>query len=147
MNEQLDDKDFAIIEELKKDSKLSEQKVAKKTGIPMTTVHNRIAKLRSSGVIEKFTIRLDYAKIGKPIAAFVLVKAINQADQKALLGQVSKIPNVYEVAMITGEFDILFKARVASMEELQDVVVGGLRKQKTVGETQTMVCYELFEKV
>ncbi len=147
MGERLDEKDFAIIEQLKKDSKFSEQKIARKTGIPMTTVHNRIVKLRASGVIENFTIRLDYAKIGKPIVAFVLLKATSQADQKELLGQISKIASVYEVAMVTGAFDILFKARVASMDELKNIVVGNLRKQKNVGETETMVCYELVEKV
>jgi len=147
MTEQPDEKSLAIIEELKKNSKLSEQKIARKTGIPMTTVHNRIAKLRASGVIENFTIRLDYAKIGKPIVAFVLLKATNQADQKELLGQISKLPCVCETAMITGAFDIIFKARAASMDELKNIVVGNLRKQKNVGETETMVCYELVEKV
>ncbi len=147
MNEQPDEKDLAIIEQLKRNSKLSEQKIARKTGIPMTTVHNRIVKLRKSGVIENFTIKLDYAKLGKPIIAFVLLKAINQADQKELLSQISKIPNVYEAAMVTGEFDILFKARVASMDELKNIVVGGLRTQKNIGESETMVCYELIERV
>ena len=147
MNEQPDEKDLAIIEQLKKNSKLSEQKIARKTGIPMTTVHNRIAKLRKSGVIENFTIRLNYAKLGKPIIAFVLLKAINQADQKALLDQISKIPDVYEAAMVTGEFDILFKARVASMDELKNIVVGSLRTQKNIGESETMVCYELIERI
>ncbi|MFA6489083.1 MAG: Lrp/AsnC family transcriptional regulator [Candidatus Micrarchaeia archaeon] len=142
----LDEKDFAIIDELKKDSKLSEQKIAKRTGIPMTTVHNRIVNLRKEGVIEGFTIRLNYAKIGKPITAFALLKATNQADQKKLLEQISKIPDVYEAAMVTGEFDIIFKARAGSMDELKNIIVGNLRKQKNVGETETMVCYELVEK-
>ncbi|MEM4348671.1 MAG: Lrp/AsnC family transcriptional regulator [Candidatus Anstonellaceae archaeon] len=146
MEYKLDERDIAILEELKKNSKLSEQKIAKKTGIPMTTVHNRIKKLQIEGIIEGYGIRLNYAKIGKPIVAFVLVKAINQADQKQLLEQIINIPCVFEAAMITGEFDILFKARVGSMDELKKVVVETLRKQKNVGETQTMVCYEISEK-
>lgn len=146
MNEKLDDKDLTIIDELKKNAKLSEQKLARKTGIPMTTVHNRIKKLREEGIIETYTLRLNYAKLGKPITAFVLLKAVEGADQKELLVQISKIPAVYEVAMVTGEFDLLFKARVASMEELNKIVVQGLRRQKNVGETVTMVCYEIMEK-
>ncbi|MFH1221863.1 MAG: Lrp/AsnC family transcriptional regulator [Candidatus Micrarchaeota archaeon] len=147
MNEIPDEKDFAIMDELKKNSRLSEQKLAKKTGIAMTTVHNRIKKLREAGIVEAYTIRLNYAKLGKPLTAFVLLKAIHEADQKQLLDYISKIPGVYEVAMITGEFDLLFKARVASMEELNKIVVQGLRRQKTVGETKTMICYDIIEKV
>ncbi|MBN2121701.1 Lrp/AsnC family transcriptional regulator [Candidatus Micrarchaeota archaeon] len=144
MNEP-DEKDLLVIDELKRNSRLSEQKIARKTGIPMTTVHNRIKKLRESRTIEGYTIKLDYAKLGKPISAFVLVKA-SHADQKELLRKIAGLPGVYEAAMITGEFDILFKARASSMEELNGLIVQNLRKQKTIAETRTMVCYELIEK-
>jgi Lrp/AsnC family leucine-responsive transcriptional regulator len=147
MNEMLDEKDFAIIDELKKNSKLSEQKIARKTGIPMTTVHNRIKKLRASDIIEAFTIRLNYKRMNLPIVAYVLVKALPGADQKVLLSKIAKLPNVYQAAMITGEFDILFMARVGSMEELNSIVVQKLRKMKFVGETRTMISYEIIEKI
>ena len=144
---EIDNISWAILDELKKNSKLSEQKISRKTGIPMTTVHNRIKKLRELGIIETYTLRLNYSKLGRPITAFVLLKTIHGADQKELLMQISKIPNVYEVAMVTGEFDLLFKARIASLEELNKIVVQGLRKQKNVGETVTMVCYEIVERI
>lgn len=147
MDEIHDEKDFAIIEELRKNSHLSEQKIAKKTGIPMTTVHNRVRKLREAGVIEAYTIRLNYAKIGRPVTAYVQLKCIQGADQRDLLLQIAKIPHVQEAAMVTGEFDLMFKARVESMEELNKIVVQGLRKQKNVGETRTMISYETIEKL
>lgn len=146
MTDALDGKDFLILEQLRKDAKLSEQKLARKTGIPMTTVHNRIKRLRENGVIERFTIRTDFAKLGKPITAYVLLKTIQGADQKEMLAEISKMPDVYEAAMVTGEFDLLFKARVSSMEELNRIVVQHLRKKKTVGETLTMISYETVEK-
>lgn len=142
----IDEKDYSIIDELKKDSKLSEQKIAKKTGIPMTTVHNRVKKLEKNRIITDYTIRLDHNKLGKSLSAFILVKAVQGADQKELLNHIIKLPQAYEAAMLTGEFDIIFKARLTSMEELNEVVVKGLRKQKNVGETRTMMCYELIEK-
>jgi len=146
MSVRLDEKDFAIIDELKKNSRLSEQKLARKTNIPMTTVHNRIKKLRAAKVIEGYTIKLNYVKLGKPIVAYILLKAVANADQKKLLEQVAKLPLVREVAMVTGEFDLLFKVKVSSMEELNEIVVQKLRKQKTVGETRTMISYETIEK-
>jgi len=146
MAENLDDKDMEIIEALRHNSSLSEQKIAKKTGIPMTTVHNRTKKLRETGVIEGYSLRLNHAKMGTPLTAYVLLKAINQADQNELLEFVSKIPQVCEAAMVTGDFDILLKARIASMEELNRIVVAGLRKHKGVGESITMISYRTVEK-
>ena len=146
MAESLDEKDMEIIEALRHNSSLSEQKIAKKTGIPMTTVHNRTKKLCEMGVITGYGVRLDHAKMGKPLTAYVLLKAINQADQNELLEFVSKIPQVCEAAMVTGDFDILLKARIASMEELNRIVVAGLRKHKGVGESITMISYRTVEK-
>ena len=145
MNENLDEKDFAIIDELKRNSRLSEKKIAKKTNIPMTTVHNRIKKLRELDVLENYTIKLNYKKLGKPLTAYVLLKTLPGIDQKEVLLKISKMPNIREVAMVTGEFDILFKVMVRSMEELNQIVVQTLRKQKTVGETRTMISYETME--
>ncbi len=141
----LDSKDFTLIEELQKNAKLSEQKLARKTSIPMTTVHNRLKKLREIGVIRNYTISLDYAKLGRPLVAYVLVKANPGVDQKELLDKISKMPQVCEVAMITGDFDLVFKARVASMNELNDIVVQKLRMQKSIGDTRTMISYETIE--
>ena len=112
----------------------------------MTTVHNRIRKLREAGIIEAYTVKLDYAKLGEPLTAFVLVKTAQGADQKEALHYISKMPHVYEAAMVTGEFDILFKARVPSMEKLNEVVVQKLRKKEGIGDTRTMICYEVVER-
>ena len=144
-NERFDEKDLVLIDELKKNSKLSEQKLARKTGIPMTTVHNRLKKLRDRGVIESYTLRLNYSRLGRPLVAFVLVKAMPGADQRELLLQISKMSHVAEASMITGDFDIVFKVRVASMEELNQMVVQKLRKQKNVADTRTMISYETIE--
>jgi len=145
MNTKLDNNDFAIIDELKKNSRLSEKKLSKKTGIPMTTVHNRIKKLRELKIIKKFTIELDYTLLGKPITAYVLIKTMPGVDQKILLSELSRMANVKEVAMVTGEFDLLFKVKTASMEELNKLVVQKLRKEKTIAETRTLMSYETIE--
>lgn len=146
MDENLDEKDFALIEELRKDSKLSEQKLARKTSIPMTTVHNRLRKLRGLGVITGYTIRLDHAKLGRPLIAYVLLKAAPGADQKRLLAQVAALPLVCEAAIVAGsEFDIVLKARAAGLSELNGFVVEGLRGHKGILDSRMMVSYERIE--
>jgi len=145
VNQILDKKDLMLLEELRSDSKLSEQKLARKTGIPMTTVHNRLGKLRGLGVIRRYTISVDYAKLGRPLVAYVLVKAVPGTDQRKMLAQVAAMPNVCEASMVAGDFDILFKARVSSMNELNGMLAGDLRKQKIVGDARTVISYETIE--
>jgi DNA-binding Lrp family transcriptional regulator len=144
--EKLDEKDLQILEMLKSNSRLSEQKIAKKTGIPMTTVHNRAKKMREAGVIESYTVRLNHALLGKPLTAYVLLKAVDQADQEGLLEYMMKIPQVCEGAMVTGDFDLMLKARVGDMEELRKIVLANLRRHKGIGESVTMISYRTVEK-
>ena len=146
MADKADEKDLEILGMLRANSRLSEQKIAKKTGIPMTTVHNRVKKMREAGIIEGYTVRLNHALLGKPLIAYVLLKAVNQADQGELLGYIAKIPQVCEVAMVTGDFDLMLKARISDMEELNKIIVAGLRRHKGIGESITMISYQTVEK-
>jgi len=146
MEEKLDGKDFALIEELRKDSKLSEQKLARKTSIPMTTVHNRLRKLRGLGVITGYTVRLDHAKLGRPLTAYILLKAAPGTDQKRLLSQIASMPLVCEAAIVAGsEFDIVLKARAPALKDLNDMVVDGLRGHKGVADSRMMISYERID--
>jgi Lrp/AsnC family transcriptional regulator, leucine-responsive regulatory protein len=146
MDERIDDKDLALIEELRKDSRLSEQKLARKTSIPVTTVHNRLRKLHGLGVIIGSTIRLNHAKLGRPLTAYILLKAAPGADQKLLLTQSSAMKGVCEAAIVAGgEFDIIIKTRAASIEGLNAMVVDGLRRHRSVADARVMVCYERTE--
>lgn len=143
--ELLDEKDIALIEELKRNSRLSEQKLARKTSIPMTTVHNRLRKLRGLGVISGYTIRLDYAKLGRPLVAYMLVKTAPGADQKQVFDRISRLPHVCEAAMVAGEYDVVLKARVASLRELNEGVVRGLRGERAVADARAAISYETVE--
>ncbi len=140
-----DEKDLAILDALKKNARHSEKKIAKITGIPMSTVHNRIKRMVESGVIAGFTVKIDYAKIGRPLVAYVLVKAAPKADQEKILEYISKKANVLETAMITGDFDVLLKAKVADMNELNKLVVQDLRTHPLVSDTRTLISYHTIE--
>ena len=141
----LDKKDEAIITSLKENAKLSTQQIAKRTRIPITTVHNRIKKLEREGVIKGYTVVLDNKKIGKPLAAYILVtvdygllKEIKKS-QYELAQQLLRHPAVESSAMITGASDIIIKARCSSIDELNEFVTVYLRNVLGVEKTQTAI--------
>lgn len=141
----MDDKDKKILDVLKENSKLSTQQISKKISIPITTVHNRMKKLEGEGIIKKYSVVLDYKKIGKPISAFVLINV----DYK-LLKQIKKTQDeltkklklhslVEEASRITGGTDLIIKIRVKDVDELDDFVTMYLRNLDGIDKTQTMV--------
>ncbi len=143
----LDEKDLSILEVMQANAKLSMNKIARKTGIPLATVHHRIKKLEREGIIKKYTIILDKKKLGKKMVAYVLIKATPKSDHIKLLHAVSKHAAIEFASAVTGAFDVILIVRVADIEELNAVVLKYLRTFDDVSETQTMIAYESVEKL
>jgi DNA-binding Lrp family transcriptional regulator len=143
----LDEKDQAILEELRKDSRSTTTQIAKKTRIPRVTVHERIRKLKKGGVIKLFTVAPDYAKLGRPSTAFILIAyAQGPVSQRELARKISLLPGVFEVHAVTGEWDFLVKARGASLQEIGELVVDKLRALPGVARTQTIACFSTIKE-
>jgi DNA-binding Lrp family transcriptional regulator len=141
----MNEKDKKILQVLKENSKLSTQKISKKTSIPITTVHNRIKKLEKKGIIKKYTVILDNKKIGRPISAYVLItvdyKLLKQIKktQYDLIKKLKSSELVEEAAIVTGETDLITKVRVRDIEELDNFVTTYLRNVDGIEKTKTLV--------
>ena len=141
----LDEKDLAILQVLKENARLSTQKIAKKTRIPITTVHHRIKKLEKEGVINKYTVNLNMKKLGKNVSAIVLItvdyKLLKEIKltQYDLAKKLKQNDSVEEASMVTGLSDIVIKVRVKDIDELGDFVTKHLRNIARVDRTQTAV--------
>lgn len=138
---EIDGKDEAILEVLKGDSSLSMQKIAKRTGIPIATVHHRIKRLVGEGVIERYTVIIDKERLGKRLVAYILVKATPRSDHVELLEKLMKHESIEDGSAITGAFDLMLKVRLASIEELDRFVLKHLRTFDDIAQTETMIAF------
>ncbi len=143
---EIDDKDRAILDALKANSSLSMQMIAKKTGIPVATVHHRIKKLRAGGIIKRYTIDIDEAKLGRKMVVHILIKATPKSDHTALLEKLMKHEWVEDGSVITGAFDVIIKVRLADVEALDQFVLKFMRTFDEIAETQTMIAYRNIMK-
>ncbi|MFB6088864.1 MAG: Lrp/AsnC family transcriptional regulator [Candidatus Aenigmatarchaeota archaeon] len=140
----LDEKDRKILENLKENSDLTTRQISKRTTIPITTVHNRIKKMEERGIIKKYTIIPDYKKLGKEIAAFILVeveypKSKEEFSQEHVAREIDKYGQVEQVSMVTGETDIVIKVRTESVDKLNYFLTKKLREIEGVDGTETMI--------
>jgi len=143
----IDEKDRKILDELMEDARKSVVDISNDLGIPRATVQERIQKMKRSGVIRKFVAMPDYSLLGRPLTAFVLVSFMpDSVSQRDLGEQISHLPRVDEVHLITGEWDILLKVRAGSMDELGKLVLDKLRTMKGVMRTVTCVCFNTLKE-
>ena len=145
---QLDEKDMQILELLKQDSSLTTSKLSKKTRIPITTIHNRIQKLKEFRVIRNYTLNLDYEKLGRPLTSFILL-TVNQnlstgkkVSQQEIAKRIKSHKDVVSADIVTGATDIIVKVRTDSMKSLNELLTKDLRKIDGVDKTQTMMVLE-----
>lgn len=143
----MDEKDWKILEMLENNAKLSNSQIAKKTTIPITTVHNRIKRMESEGIIKQYTIKLDYEKINKPILAIILIEVNyntagkNKISQSEVAKAIKKI-GAQTVDIVTGGTDIVIKMRTKSVQELNEFITNKLRNIEGVDKTQTLIVLE-----
>ena len=72
----------------------------------------------------------------EPLTAYVLVSDVKQ-DTKDVIAVLKKIDSLLEAVIVFGEFDLLLKTRVTSMDALKEIV---FTLRKTLGvETTTLV--------
>ncbi|MCF8884694.1 MAG: Lrp/AsnC family transcriptional regulator [Aigarchaeota archaeon] len=130
--------------ELREDASRSVREIASKLGLPRTTVQERINKMKKEGVIKRFTVEVDHSKLGKPTTAFILVSFMPgcHLSQKELARNISNLPDVEEVHVITGEWDIIVKVRGSSIQEIGDLVVEKIRMME--GVARTVTCATLY---
>ena len=143
----LDDKDRKILWQLMGDGRKSVVEISNELDLPRATVQERIRKLKEKGVIKKFTVLLDYAKIGKEVTAFILVSFSGDSNlsQRILANEIAKIPEVYEISLISGEWDIILKVRAGSVSEIGTLVIDKLRMMRGIQKTQTCVSFQTIK--
>lgn len=144
----LDEKDRAILEELRANAKATTKSIAERTGIPRTTVHDRILKMEERGVIKQYTVIPDHAHLGRPTTAYVFITYDGRdgLSQEEVARALSDMDGVFEVHMISGDWDILAKVRGRTVEEIGDLVISRLRRLGGVGKTLTCTVFKSFKE-
>jgi len=139
----LDEKDSAILEELMKDARKTTKAIARELDIPRATAHDRIVKMEQKKIIKKYTAVPDYAQLGLGVTAFILVQFESEkgVSQRDTAEEIALLPGIFEVHMISGEYDMILKVRGSSMEEIGKLVIDRLRDVKGVSRTLTCACF------
>jgi Lrp/AsnC family transcriptional regulator for asnA, asnC and gidA len=143
----IDETDMRILGVLEQNSKLSSQKISRKTGIPITTVHNRVRKLEKEGIIKGYTLVLDHEKLGRPLLAYILVNYdMNAVGSKLtrdeLARKLRQIGEAERISYTTGRYDIVMVIRFRTIRDLDNLIMAKLRTIPGIGKTETFIVME-----
>lgn len=117
MSAALDDLDRALIAQLQAHARASTADLARRLGVARTTVVARLQRLEGSGVITGYTVRLGATEGTEGVQAFVNL-AVSPKSAKAVIERLSLLPELRQLAAVSGEFDYLAILRAPSTQRL-----------------------------
>jgi Lrp/AsnC family leucine-responsive transcriptional regulator len=117
---ELDRISWKIIEELQQDGRLSWAELGRRVGLTTPAVAERVYRLEKLGVIRGFHADISLERLGLPILIFVRLSIAGaESTVRAFQLQVTKWMEVLECHRVTGSDSFIMKARVVSVEHLE----------------------------
>lgn len=149
----LDEKDSAILVLIQRDSKLTAKQIAKKVNAPLTTVFAKIKRMEELGIIREYRAIVAPEKLNAATAAFILASVSYRAkaddvpiSQRVVAEEIARFPEVQEVHIITGDWDLLIKLRAENVDAIGKFVVDKLRLIKGLEKTLTCMVFETVKE-
>lgn len=141
MKTKLDVIDLQILEMLQEDGRMTIRDMAEKLNLSTTPIFNRIKRLESEGVIERYIAQINPKKVGKSLFAFVHI-SIKEHSKEAvdhITSQVTSFPEVQECHYVTGGADFVLKVLVKNMEEYNAFITEKLFTVPNLGKIDTLL--------
>lgn len=132
----MDDIDLKLLALLQHDAKQKYADLAEVLNLSAPSVHARVKKMETSGIIENYGVRLDSSKIGLKLCAFVRVTTEGVGSE---LGKsLHRFKEIEEVYSVAGEECLLLKVRTQDTSSLS-TFLDELRRVKGVRKTITSI--------
>lgn len=150
MEPKLDENDLAILNLLQKNCRMTAKEIARRIGSPITTVFAKIKRMEQQGIIKEYRAILDHKKLNFGVTAFILASFSYMTgkneeaplSQRAIAEQISKFPEVQEVHIISGDWDILIKVKDKDVDAIGKFVIDKLRTVKGIEKTLTCMVFD-----
>ena len=130
--------DRQLLDLLRRSARLSYAELARKVGLSAPAVHERVGKLENAGVIRGYHADVDPESVDLGVTALVRVVHDTSVDIDDLVAAIRELPEIESCYFLAGEESLLLKLRVATIAELERLVVQ-LGRTAGVANTRTTI--------
>jgi Lrp/AsnC family leucine-responsive transcriptional regulator len=131
--------DQHLLDLLQRGGRATQLELARAVGLSQPAVAERIRKLEERGVITGYTARVDPARLGLDITAFIGVGIEHPKFFDGFAKKVLGLDEVLECHRVAGEESYLLKVRTRNTRTLDRLLVQVLRTIPGVTRTQTTI--------
>jgi len=143
----LDDIDFRILRTLRSNGAIANTKLSEIVGLSSSQCWQRVQRLEKAGYITGYSAEIDQSMLGYADIVLVDIAAERNsvADIKDLCEELSRIPEVLEVHLTTGEFDCFIKIAVDGTKGYERFLTNRLRKVQGIRNSRSSFSLKCFK--
>lgn len=134
----MDAVDRKLLDALRANARSTYAELARVVGLSAPAVHERVAKLESSGVITGYHAAIAPEALGYSMNALIGVFLTDSADTDDVAGQLAALPAVEHCWFVAGEETYVIKVRVPDVNGLE-ATIRALNAVRGVARTRTTV--------
>lgn len=144
----LDETDIHILQELQRNSRLTNKELAQKIHLSTTPTFERHRRLEREGYIKLYTAIVDADRIDRGFTVYcnISFKQINNKLSDEFRSQVNAWPEVTECYNVSGDWDFMMKVSVRGMKEYQEFILHKVGNLDYVGRIQSIFVMETLKQ-
>ena len=135
----LDRTDLALLAILQREGRISNAELAERVSLSASACLRRVQRLEQSGVLAGYGARLDPARVGLGLQAFVRVQ-LSRHDAEAIAGFTERVNGWDEVVAchaLTGDMDYLLHVAVQDLEHFSRFLLDHLLNASGVADVNS----------
>lgn len=140
----LDRTDVGILRLLQNDARLSVKELAARVGLAASTTHERIRRLRESGVLLGTHVEVDPKALGLGLEALFMIEL--SKHERIIVDQFMKdVVNIAEVRsafLVTGRYDLVVHVVVRDTQHLKDLALDQFTNRAGVTRIETSIIFD-----
>jgi Lrp/AsnC family transcriptional regulator, leucine-responsive regulatory protein len=138
MNNDLDAFDYRIIAALTQNARVSNLELEAEVKLSHSAISRRIARLEKLGVIEGYGARINQAKLGNTVRAFVGVTRDTSVQAEKLCQRLSRLDGVSVSYVVTGEQDVFLEVFARDLQHFADMMLTKVQSTDGVATTRSI---------
>jgi len=147
-SEQLDTVDYQLLTLLQVNAKVTNAYLSQQTGLPPTTVFERVKRLESRGYITSYYATIDKEKAGLRATFFLQVALTRNSGLviSSFIEKINELKEVMECHHITGSTNFLLKIVTRDIQSFQQLVTQEISRINEVGSMQSMIVLSVMKE-
>jgi Lrp/AsnC family transcriptional regulator, leucine-responsive regulatory protein len=141
----MDSFDSKILKLLVQNARITGADIARKVNLSLPAVTERLRKLSRSGIIDKYTVRLNREKLSLHVMAFIYIW-IDHTKNSNAREQIMSMNEVLECHHMAGDADLLLKVLVKDTAALEELLVHRIKAIKAVTRTSTSIILTSYKE-